>query len=99
MVATTDSGRVTPVGIADLNGHQEIVDLICKHPPVMYPLKLRFFGSLVITAVAAVNIGVGLYIVCGGHADGLDLGFSLTVRFQRRLFLHPSPGISEQQCS
>eukprot|EP00450_Noctiluca_scintillans_P001678 CAMPEP_0194487134 /NCGR_PEP_ID=MMETSP0253-20130528/7526_1 /TAXON_ID=2966 /ORGANISM="Noctiluca scintillans" /LENGTH=266 /DNA_ID=CAMNT_0039327309 /DNA_START=42 /DNA_END=843 /DNA_ORIENTATION=+ len=60
---TTDSGRVTPVGLADLKGHQEIVDIICKHPPVKYPLKRRCFGPLVITAVAAVNIGVGLYFV------------------------------------
>ena len=63
MAVTVESGRVTLVGLADLKGRQEIVDIICKHPPVKYPLKRRFFGALVITAVAAMNIDVGPYFV------------------------------------
>lgn len=63
LAVTQDEHQLTPGALAEMENYQEVVQVICDHPPVRNPYRRRFLGPCVILVIIIVNAVCFFYIL------------------------------------
>jgi len=57
-----DEGQVTPLNIAEAEGHEEVMQLLRDQPPAPGPYLRRYLGPSAILALLLLNASLGLFL-------------------------------------